>query len=318
MPDENEQNKERSKISLRVGEVQVELEGTYGNIKKLMDKELFDFTKGMQGTAKQLPSSTEITPEVTPKAPEVTPKEKTAPPSSRPSTTSKGLPKSPRAPTTGKMLKKKIVSRPAAIALLMACIVLSAGLVGVIAVYLPMASSLESQVTEKDSIISSLNTEVSALQSSLDQVASNLSAKNSEISNLTSQMGSMIIEYNNIISDNDELFLEYDAILALNMSGIMAQDYPVTQDANSSSTIWSDVVNYAGYVTVEGQSTSNTTYAEVVYSSYGVNYVNNVTLGTSGAASFPVLPGEIMVIIGNTDTYIGDSVNATVTATYYY
>jgi len=74
MPDENEQKKEHSRISVRIGEVQVELEGTYDNIKKLMGKELFDFTKGLQETKKQLPSSTEITPAVTPKAPVVTPR----------------------------------------------------------------------------------------------------------------------------------------------------------------------------------------------------------------------------------------------------
>ena len=82
--------------------------------------------------------------------------------------------------------------------------------------------------------------------------------------------------------------------------------------------VYDDTVEYAGYVTVDVQSTSNTTYAGVVYDSIIVNYDHNVTLGTSGAASFPVLPGNIVVVVGNTDTNISDSVNATVTATYYY
>ena len=62
MPDENEQKKERSKISIRIGDAQVELEGTNENIKKLMGKELVDFTRGLEETTKQLPPSTEITP----------------------------------------------------------------------------------------------------------------------------------------------------------------------------------------------------------------------------------------------------------------
>jgi len=52
MPSEDEQNKERSKVSLRIGEVHVELEGTSNNIKKLMDKELFEFTKKLEETRK--------------------------------------------------------------------------------------------------------------------------------------------------------------------------------------------------------------------------------------------------------------------------
>ena len=54
MPKKSEQNKERSKISMRIGEVEVEFEGTSDNIKKLMEKELFDFAKRLEGTVKQL------------------------------------------------------------------------------------------------------------------------------------------------------------------------------------------------------------------------------------------------------------------------
>src|SRR3989304_939155 len=149
MPDENDQKKERSKVSIRIGDAQVELEGTYDNIKKLMGKELFDFAEGLKQTTKQLPSSTKITSEVAPKAPEmppkaleVAPKEKVIPPPSRPSIASEPLIKPPPAPTTGKttekMSKKRIVSRNAAIALVLMFIVLLAGLVSVIAIYVPM------------------------------------------------------------------------------------------------------------------------------------------------------------------------------------
>lgn len=80
----DEQNKEHSKVSVRIGEFQVELEGSHGNVKKLMCKDLFDFIKGLQETIKQLPASTEVTPEVTP---EISVEEETVPPLGRPSTT---------------------------------------------------------------------------------------------------------------------------------------------------------------------------------------------------------------------------------------
>jgi hypothetical protein len=41
-------------------------------------------------------------------------------------------------------------------------------------------------------------------------------------------------------------------------------------------------------------------------------------VATGGKAYFPVLPGGVEIRVGNTDTYIGDLINATVTAVYYY
>jgi hypothetical protein len=90
----------------------------------------------------------------------------------------------------------------------------------------------------------------------------------------------------------------------------------VNQAADANTTIFTNVIYYAGYVSVDVQSNSTTTYVEVIYSSYGVNYDNSVTVGTSGTAAFPVLPGSVEIRVGNTETV--DSVNATVTATYYY
>jgi len=174
MPDEDEQKKERSRISVRIGEVQVELEGTYDDIKKLMGKDLFDFTKGLQETKKQLPSSTEITPEVTPK-------EKALPPSIKPSTTPEAPSPPSRVPAIGKTTEKKgpkkIFGKTMVIALGLICIVLAACLVSALAVYMPMVSNLESQITEmdnqiveKDSTISSLNNTLSSLRSQLSSL----------------------------------------------------------------------------------------------------------------------------------------------------
>jgi len=84
MAEKNEENKEHSKVSVRIGEFQVELEGTHGNVKKLMGKELFDFIKGLQETTKQIPTPSEITPEVSSE-------EEAVPPLGRPSSTMEAL-----------------------------------------------------------------------------------------------------------------------------------------------------------------------------------------------------------------------------------
>ena len=310
MPDENRQNKDRSKISLRVGEVQVELEGTYDNIKKLMDKELVDFTKGLEKTAKPLPPSTESTPQVTPKAPEAAPKEKTLPPPSKPSIITASPSQPSRVPTIGKKTEKisgkKIAWKTIAIALGMACIVLSAGLIGVLAIYLPMADDLNSQIADKNSNIAalnlqaaSLNAQISALQDDLDQNASYIETLNEGIEYMNLQLQS----YLNIIFMNVSESLPVEA---------------VSQNASTSTQLFQGGINYAGYIVVSAQSTSNTTYVQLLYSSYGVDYDHNVTVTTSGTAYFPVLPGNVEIRVGNTDTYVGDFVNATATATYYY
>ena len=73
---------------------------------------------------------------------------------------------------------------------------------------------------------------------------------------------------------------------------------------------------YAGCVSVAVESTSNTTYVQVAYSSYGVNYNQTVTMGTGASAVFPVLPGDITIVIGNTE--LVDEVTGTASATYRY
>jgi len=322
MPSEDEQNKERSKVSLRIGEVHVELEGTSNNIKKLMDKELFEFTKKLEETTKPLPSSTEVAPQVTPKAPEVTPQvapkapqvapqEISVPPPSKPST----VPEAPakksrffaREKKTEKVSKRKIGWKPMAIALVLVCIVLSAGLIGVIAIYLPMVNDLNSQVAEKDIDIAALSSEFTSLNSQVSSLQATLDQYNRTNSNLREGI--------EILNLQIESYLN---LLYLNASGYLVLEQPFTQNASEYTVIFQNLLDYAGYVGVSAQSTSNTTYVQVLYSSYGVNYDHNVTVTTSGTAYFPVLPGGVEIRVGNTDTYSGDSVNATATAVYYY
>ena len=320
MPDEDEQNKKRSRISVRIGEFHVELEGTYDDIKKLMGKELVDFTKGLEETTKPLPSSTEITPKVTPKAPvitpktpKVTPKEKPAPPPppGKPSTTP-GTPSQPlRVPTIGKKTektgKKKIGWKPLAMALVLICIVLSAGLVGVVAVYLPMVNNLGSQVAEKDTNIAALSSQVASLNSQISSLEDSLDESDLTISTLEEGveiLNSRIQSYLNIIYLNASIYLFSEA--------------SVSQNASTSTNVFQYPLEYAGYVAVSVQSTSNTTYVQLLYSYYEVIYDHNVTVATGGAAYFPILPGSVEIRVGNTDVYAGDLLNATVTAIYFY
>jgi len=316
MPKKNEENQDRSKIAVRIGEVQVEIEGTQENIKKLMNKELFEFTKGLEATTKQQsPSPTEVIPEISAKKPEVAPKEKSAPPPppSKSSTTAQTPSQSSRVTTigkkieTGKMGKKKISWKPVAIALVLVCIVVSAGLVGVLAVYLPMVNDLNSQIAEKNADLATFTTQIGSLNAQVASLQSSLDQSNSTIENLQEGVETLNLQIQNYLN-----------LLYLNASMYLFSQAPVSQNASTYTLLFQDTIQYAGYVGVNVQSTSNTTYVQALYSSFKVNYNNNVTVGFAGTAYFPVLPGTLEIIVGNTDAYQGDFINATATAIYYF
>ena len=96
----------------------------------------------------------------------------------------------------------------------------------------------------------------------------------------------------------------------------MCDNLSIAQEPSTYTVIWQDNINYAGYIAVTVQAASNTTYVQTLYTCKGVNYNNNVTVGTSGTAYFPVLPGLLEIRLGNTE--LVDTNNATATATYYY
>jgi hypothetical protein len=316
MPKKNEQNQDRSKIAVRIGEVQVEIEGTQENIKKLMNKELFEFTKGLEATTKQQsPPPTEVIPEISAKKPEVAPKEKVAPPPPpiKSSTTAQTPSQSSRVPMIGKktemskMGKKKISWKPVAIALVLVCIVVSAGLVGVLAVYLPMVNDLNSQIAEKDADLATFTTQIGSLNAQVAYLQNSLDQSNSTIENLQEGVETLNLQIQNYLN-----------LLYLNASMYLFSQAPVSQNASTYTPLFQDTIQYAGYVGVNVQSTSNTTYVQALYSSFRVNYNNNVTVGLAGTAYFPVLPGTLEIRVGNTNTYQGDFINATATAIYYF
>ncbi len=137
-------------------------------------------------------------------------------------------------------------------------------------------------------------------------------------------LGGTLAYYSNYVGDHshtDEEYAIYRNIVNFADSAVWVNDQTISQPAGGlgiSYTSWSESVTYAGYVSITVlSSTTAETYANVVYSAYGVNYDNAINVGTSGTAYFPVLPSSsITVEVGN-----GNLVNGateTVTITYYY
>jgi uncharacterized coiled-coil protein SlyX len=170
---------------------------------------------------------------------------------------------------------------------------------------MPTVSNLESQIAEKNSTISSLNSQVSSLQS---QVLS-LQADIEQINNTIEDYKAAQEAFNSEIE-------YYLSIIYLNESGYLFTSRSFTLAANASDAIYTGNLLYAGCISIAVESSSNTTYVQVVYSSYGVNYNQTVTMGTSASAVFPVLPGDITVVIGNTEPV--DNVTGTASAIYRY
>ena len=193
------------------------------------------------------------------------------------------------------------------LALAVVCVVLAAGLVGVIAVYAlngnGNSSDLKAQIAAKDNTINALTASNDALQSNITQTQGAISYYTNQISILNDH----VIALNSQISG-------YYNIAIMNSSEILLSQQPLTQDANETTAIFSDAVYYAGYVSIQAAATANTTFAQVLYSYAGANFNYTQTIGTSGTAVFPVLPGTLQVNIGN----INQTNTATVSANYYY
>jgi cell division protein FtsB len=160
---------------------------------------------------------------------------------------------------------------------------------------------LNGNITSYETQISSLNAQITQLQTWL---SGNFSAYIYEVSQ---------VNYLNEVLYNLSHFVN---------PVVWVNDQTVSQPAGglgiSYTTWWGNIVDYAGYVSINvSSSTTNSTYANVVYSAYGVSYNNPISVGTSGTAYFPVLPSQnITVEVGNGNLVGGAT--ETVTITYYY
>ncbi len=206
-------------------------------------------------------------------------------------------------------VQKKGNSKVLVFALIAICVILAGSLVGVIAIYQP----IDSQLAAKDTTISSLQSQILNLESEIAS-QSNFSSTQAYINQITllnQELASLNDSYTAAQSDA----YYFQSILQLQQSGTLYSN-SITQDANTTTTMWNDQLDYAGYVIVQATATANTTYAEVIYSYTGANFDYTQTIGTSGSAVFPVLPGIVQVNIGNINQT--DTNTITVTATYFY
>jgi hypothetical protein len=108
-------------------------------------------------------------------------------------------------------------------------------------------------------------------------------------------------------------------VVYMNASATLLNGITFSIDPHSNTTVWENPdtpLLYAGFVGVQVQSSSNTTFVELSYASYSVTYDSIVPVGLSGSASFPTLPGPVVIALGNTEA--NSTVTGTITAIYYY
>lgn len=180
---------------------------------------------------------------------------------------------------------KKTVSRSVAIALGIICIILVASLgVALFIGFSPTSGSL--QTTYNDYVNNHHHT---------DDEYNSLNTQNTNLQNQVNDLTST---------------------LNLGKSVVWVTSQSVSQPAGSYN-FWSPSANYAGYVTVQVESsTTDKTYIEVLWSAHGINYDNRISVGASGMGVFPVLSSTVEVRVGNTNLINGAT--ETVTITYFY
>ncbi|MDR0797898.1 MAG: hypothetical protein LBE70_04195 [Nitrososphaerota archaeon] len=175
------------------------------------------------------------------------------------------------------------------IALGIICVILSAGLIAVVANYSgrPSTDDLESQVTSLQNQINSLNSKVSDYEKQIDD-----------------------------LTDENK---EYASIIALEENMVLIGGITYEQDIDNETVISECELYYAGYLEIQVESTSDTTYIQVSYKHNDLEFNQTVTVGQEGTAYFPVLPGDITIILGNTETDVEtETVDTTVTVTYIF
>jgi predicted RNase H-like nuclease (RuvC/YqgF family) len=199
-------------------------------------------------------------------------------------------------------------------------------------------SSLNNQLSILQSELASNNTESTNLKAQIDALTSQLASANSQLEAKDATQATIDDYYNsliyvlntevhdissNLITANNQITSlqnqldSLNAIANLTASVTWVNNQTVSQPAGSYTT-WSKSASYAGYVSINvSSSTTSSTYANVIYSAYGVNYNVQTNVGTSGTAYFPVLPSSnITGGVGN--GLSSGTATETVTIIYYY
>jgi hypothetical protein len=172
---------------------------------------------------------------------------------------------------------------------------------------------LSGNITGHETQISSLNAQITQLQTWL---FGNITAYQNEVTLYNTYVADHHYtdeNYENVYS----LYQGLSNIANLTVSTVWVSNQTISQSAGAY-TSWTESVNYAGYVSITVlSSTTSSTYANVVYSAYGVSYDNPISVGTNGTAYFPVLPSlSITVEVGNGNVVSGAT--ETVTIIYHY
>jgi hypothetical protein len=175
------------------------------------------------------------------------------------------------------------------IALGILCIILAVGLIAAVANYSGQSntSDLESQVASLQNQVNSLNSIVSDYETQIDSLT----------------------YYNDY----------YARIIALEEYAIVIDNITYQQDTDEITVLYDDEVYYAGYMEIQAESTSDTTYLQVSYTYGNVDFDQTFNIGNKNTVYFPVLPGTITITLGNTETNIDtETIDTTVTITYIY
>lgn len=180
-----------------------------------------------------------------------------------------------------------------------------ANLTSMLASSAAQVSALQNAATTEMASITSLNAQVSTLQSQANALQSQVGTLQSQIAALQSQVGTL------------------QSIAVLSSSTVELSKSQVSESAGSLKQISQFTANYAGYLLVTGNATTqngyiavDTVYPNQLQSQAGQSV--NFMWGANGnyVTIIPVLPGTVVAYLGNYDTSGTDK--ATVTLTYYY
>lgn len=203
------------------------------------------------------------------------------------------------------MIESKFISKKILMVILIVFIGISIVISGILLSYLSKVSDLEMQLNEKNLQISAFNSTIVGLNSQLMDLHTDLTQANDQI-----------ISMQRLLTDYQTSIDSYLRIVNLAVSEPLMDGAILSQSANQTSLAVFLQLDYAGYVIVYVESNSTSTYAQVIYDAFGVNYNQKITVGENGAAAFPVLPSEVEILIGNEETV--DDVSGSVSIDYVY
>lgn len=199
--------------------------------------------------------------------------------------------------------------------LVIICVLLVAALGGIIAYY-------TITINDKNNQLNTVNGQLNNLKSF---IATNWTSGNSTadvntiISDLNKTINDIILYSTTDVVELNANITTLNGLLNLADSATWINNETVSEPAAGQGIAWHDwtfPASYAGYVTISVSSASPDSWAHAEYSAYGLNYNNETNVGTNGTATFPILPSNVTVGVGNGN--LGGGATQTVTITYYY